>query len=106
MATQVKPNYKVKQGDLLTVEEPEPEELDVVAEDLDLDIVYEDKDVLVVNKPRGMVVHPAPGHATGTVVNGLMYQVQGLIRHQWRAPSRDCSPDRQGYVWAIDGCEK
>lgn len=76
--TQVKPNYKVKQGDLLTVEEPDPEELDVVAENLDLDIVYEDKDVLVVNKPRGMVVHPAPGHATGTVVNGLMYQVKDL----------------------------
>ena len=44
------------------MDEPEPEELDVVAEDLNLDIVYEDKDVLVVNKPRGMVVHPAPGH--------------------------------------------
>ena len=58
----MKPNYKVKQGDILTVDEPEPEELDVVAEDLHLEIVYEDKDVFVVNKPRGMVVHPAPGH--------------------------------------------
>ncbi|KXH79916.1 RluA family pseudouridine synthase [Sporosarcina sp. HYO08] len=74
----VKPNYKVKNGDLLTIEEPEPEELNVVAEDLDLEIVYEDRDVLVVNKPRGMVVHPAPGHATGTVVNGLMYHCKDL----------------------------
>lgn len=75
---QVKPNYKVKQGDMLTIEEPEPEELDVVAENLNLDIIYEDQDVLVVNKPRGMVVHPAPGHATGTVVNGLMYHCKDL----------------------------
>jgi 23S rRNA pseudouridine1911/1915/1917 synthase len=74
----VKPNYKVKQGDIVAVDEPEVEELDVVAENLHLDIVYEDKDVLVVNKPRGMVVHPAPGHTTGTVVNGLMYHVKDL----------------------------
>lgn len=51
---------------------PEPEALDVLAEPMDLDIYYEDQDVLVVNKPRGMVVHPAPGHLTGTLVNGLM----------------------------------
>lgn len=75
---QVKSNYKVKQGEILTIEEPKPEELDVVAEDLNLDIIYEDEDVLVVNKPRGMVVHPAPGHATGTVVNGLMYHCKDL----------------------------
>ncbi|MFJ7933071.1 RluA family pseudouridine synthase [Sporosarcina sp. NPDC096371] len=75
---QVKPNYKVKQGDTIAVDEPIPEELDVVAEDLDLDIIYEDKDVLVVNKPRGIVVHPAPGHATGTVVNGLMHHCKDL----------------------------
>ncbi len=77
-ALPVKQNYKVKQGDIVTVDEPEAEELDVVAENLHLDIVYEDKDVLVVNKPRGMVVHPAPGHTTGTVVNGLMYHVKDL----------------------------
>ncbi|WJY28799.1 RluA family pseudouridine synthase [Sporosarcina trichiuri] len=74
----VKANYKVKDGDVLTVDEPEPEELDIPAEDLDLDIVYEDKDVLVVNKPSGMVVHPAPGHTTGTLVNGLMYHCDDL----------------------------
>ena len=76
--TQVKPNYKVKLGDTITVDEPELEELDVVAENLNLDIVYEDKDVLVVNKPRGMVVHPAPGHPSGTVVNGLMHHCTDL----------------------------
>lgn len=74
----VKPNYKVKTGDIIEVMEPEPVELDIVAEDLDLEIVYEDADVLVVNKPQGMVVHPAPGHATGTLVNGLMHQVKDL----------------------------
>ncbi|MDN4607533.1 RluA family pseudouridine synthase [Sporosarcina highlanderae] len=75
---QVKPNYKVKTGDIIEVVEPELEELDIVAENLDLEIVYEDSDVLVVNKPRGMVVHPAPGHNGGTLVNGLMHQVKDL----------------------------
>ncbi len=74
----VKANYKVKQGDVLTVDEPEPEELDIPAEDLNLEIVYEDQDVLVVNKPSGMVVHPAPGHTTGTLVNGLMHHCTDL----------------------------
>jgi 23S rRNA pseudouridine1911/1915/1917 synthase len=74
----VKPNYRVKTGDLLTVDEPEPEELDITAEDLELDIIYEDADVLVVNKPRGMVVHPAKSHASGTLVNGLMYHCKDL----------------------------
>ena len=75
---QVKPNYKVKQGDCIVVEEPTPEELDIVAEDLNLEVIYEDKDVLVVNKPRGMVVHPAPGHPSGTLVNGLMHHCTDL----------------------------
>ena len=74
----VKPNYKVKNADLLTVDVPEPEELDMPAEDLNLEIVYEDADVLVVNKPSGMVVHPAPGHTTGTLVNGLMHHCTDL----------------------------
>lgn len=75
---QVKVNYKVKEGDTITVEVPEVEELDIVAEDLQLDIIYEDADVLVVNKPRGMVVHPAPGHVSGTLVNGLMFHCKDL----------------------------
>ncbi|MDO6655564.1 RluA family pseudouridine synthase [Anaerobacillus sp. 1_MG-2023] len=74
----VKGNYKATAGDKIEVTVPEPEELEIVAENLNLEIVYEDADVLVVNKPRGMVVHPAPGHASGTLVNGLMYQVNDL----------------------------
>lgn len=74
----VKVNYKVKEGDEINVDVPEVAELDIVAENLNLEIIYEDEDVLVVNKPRGMVVHPAPGHASGTLVNGLMYQCKDL----------------------------
>jgi 23S rRNA pseudouridine1911/1915/1917 synthase len=74
----VKGNYKAKTGDDITVTVPEPEVLDVLPEPMDLEIYYEDRDVLVVNKPRGMVVHPAPGHVTGTLVNGLMYHCQDL----------------------------
>ncbi|MED3779139.1 RluA family pseudouridine synthase [Heyndrickxia sporothermodurans] len=68
----VKANYKCMINDQLVIEIPDPEELDVEAEDMNLDIYYEDGDVLVVNKPKGMVVHPAPGHTSGTLVNGLM----------------------------------
>lgn len=74
----VKGNYKAKTGDDITVTVPEPEVLDVLPEPMDLDIYYEDRDVLVVNKPRGMVVHPAPGHVTGTLVNGLMHHCKDL----------------------------
>jgi 23S rRNA pseudouridine1911/1915/1917 synthase len=74
----VKGNYKVKEGDTITVQVPEPEPLDVLPEKMDLDIYYEDADVLVVNKPRGMVVHPAPGHVSGTLVNGLLYHCKDL----------------------------
>jgi 23S rRNA pseudouridine1911/1915/1917 synthase len=74
----VKSNYKVEEGDVISLEIPEPEELEVVAENIPLDIVYEDHDVIVVNKPRGMVVHPAPGHFTGTLVNALMYHCKDL----------------------------
>ena len=74
----VKAKYKVKEGDVIEVDVPEVEDLEIVAEDLNLEIVYEDADVLVVNKPRGMVVHPAPGHTTGTLVNGLMHHCKDL----------------------------
>ncbi|WP_413365382.1 RluA family pseudouridine synthase [Lysinibacillus sp. 3P01SB] len=74
----IKAKYKVKAGDIVEIDVPEAEPLEVVAEDLQLEIVYEDADVLVVNKPRGMVVHPAPGHMTGTLVNGLMYHCKDL----------------------------
>ncbi|SOC35383.1 RluA family pseudouridine synthase [Ureibacillus acetophenoni] len=75
---EVKAKYKVKVGDVVEIDVPEPEPLEVIPEDLDLEIVYEDADVLVVNKPKGMVVHPAPGHTTGTLVNGLMYHCKDL----------------------------
>lgn len=74
----VKGNYKVKENDEITVTIPEPEELDIQPEDMNLEIYYEDTDVLVVNKPRGMVVHPAPGHTSGTLVNGLMHHCTDL----------------------------
>ncbi|MGG0215810.1 RluA family pseudouridine synthase [Bacillus mycoides] len=74
----VKGNYKVKGNDEITVTIPEPEELDIQPEDMNLEVYYEDADVLVVNKPRGMVVHPAPGHTKGTLVNGLMHHCTDL----------------------------
>lgn len=73
-----KPNYKIQIGDVVVVNEPEPVELDVVAEDLQLDIIYEDEDIAIVNKPCGMVVHPSAGHPNGTLVNGLMYALDDL----------------------------
>lgn len=74
----VKANYKCQKGDVITVLVPEPEVLDVKPEPMELDIYYEDEDVIVVNKPRGMVVHPAPGHTTGTLVNGLLFHCKDL----------------------------
>lgn len=75
---QVKANYKCSASEKVVIEIPEPESLDVEAEEMNLDIYYEDGDVLVVNKPKGMVVHPAPGHTTGTLVNGLMAHCNDL----------------------------
>ncbi len=72
----VKPNYRVQSNDVIVIEEPE--EASLITEDLGLDIVYEDEDVLLVNKRRGMVVHPAKAHASGTLVNGLMYHTPNL----------------------------
>ena len=69
----VKKNYKCAAGDSFEVLLPEAEETELVAQDIPLDVVYEDGDVIVVNKPVGMVVHPAPGHPDGTLVNALLY---------------------------------
>lgn len=68
-----KPNYKLKPGDIIELAVPEPIELEIKAENIPLNIVYEDNDMLVVNKPQGMVVHPAAGNYTGTLVNALLY---------------------------------
>jgi 23S rRNA pseudouridine1911/1915/1917 synthase len=69
---------KVAAGDLIVINLKEPERLNIKAESIPLEIVYEDDDLIVVNKPQGMVVHPAPGHYTGTLVNALMYNVERL----------------------------
>lgn len=74
----IKANYKLKKNDEINIIIPEPEPLDIAAEDIPIDIVYEDDDLAVINKPQGMVVHPAPGHHTGTLVNGLMYHLKNL----------------------------
>ncbi len=76
---QVQKNYKLKAGDKVTVEIPEAVDVDILPENIPLDIVYEDNDLLVVNKPKGMVVHPAPGHYSGTLVNALMYHCKGSL---------------------------
>ena len=68
----VKANYKVAFGDKVEITIPAATEPEIIAEPMDLDIIYEDQDVILVNKPKGMVVHPAAGHYTGTLVNGLM----------------------------------
>lgn len=72
-------NYKLKAGDRVCINIPEPEEADILPEDIPLDIVYEDEHLLVVNKPKGMVVHPAPGHYSGTLVNALMYHCKDSL---------------------------
>ena len=69
----VKSNYKLSAGQILKLNVPELVEPDIIPEDIALDILYEDDDIIVVNKPKGMVVHPAAGHYTGTLVNALMY---------------------------------
>ena len=66
-------NYKLRCSETVEVQLPEAAEIDLVAQDIPLDIVYEDEDVIVVNKPKGLVVHPAPGHPDGTLVNALMF---------------------------------
>ena len=72
-------NYKLKQGDSITVNIPEPVEYEAKAENIPLDIVFEDDDLLVVNKPKGMVVHPAPGNYENTLVNALMYHCKDSL---------------------------
>ena len=69
----VKKNYKTVPGDVLQVELPDPQPVEVLPQDIPLDVVYEDGDVIVVNKPVGLVVHPAPGHPDGTLVNALLH---------------------------------
>lgn len=90
----VKANYKAKDGDHVTIQIEEEEELTVLAENIPLEIVYEDEHLLVINKPSGMVVHPSKGHSTGTLVNALLYHVDQL--------SKGSETYRPGIVHRID----
>lgn len=74
----VKANYKLSENDELVLKVPPERELEVAPEYILLEVVYEDRDLIVVNKPRGMVVHPAPGHYSGTMVNALLYHCKDL----------------------------
>ena len=74
----IKANYKVRAGEMFVVDIPEPEPIEAVPENIPLDRIYEDDDVVVLNKARGMVVHPAPGNYTGTLVNALLYHCSNL----------------------------
>lgn len=71
-----KANYKINENDEIDILIPDPEMLDILPEEIPLDILYEDSDILVVNKPKGMVVHPAPGHYSHTLVNAVMYHCE------------------------------
>ena len=74
-----KKNDKLNPGDEISFEMPEPRQVDIAPTKMELDIVYEDEDVLVINKPKGLVVHPAAGHQDDTLVNGLLYAMEGNL---------------------------
>ena len=83
----IKASYSLQGNEEIDIEIPKPVELTIEPEKMNLDIVYEDNDIILVNKPKGMVVHPAPGHYTGTLVNGLLYHckdnlsgINGVLR--------------------------
>lgn len=78
-AAAAKPGYILSPGDVIELNIPEAQDIDIVPEDIPLDIVYEDSDVIVINKPKDMVVHPANGHYTGTMVNALMYHCRDSL---------------------------
>ncbi len=77
----VKPNYLVRLGDSITVSFPKPKIIQIKPEDISLNIVYEDENIAIVNKPQGMVVHPADGNYSGTLVNGLIYYFNNLSNY-------------------------
>lgn len=75
----VKPNFKPAKGEQICVLIPKPEDPDIIPENIPLDILYEDDEILIVNKPKGMVVHPAPGHYSGTLVNAVMFHCKDKL---------------------------
>ena len=113
----VKANYKVNEGDEIRVQIPDPEPLDILPEDIPLDILYEDDDILVVNKPKGMVVHPAPGHYSHTLVNAVLYHcgsrlsgINGVLRpgivHRIDMDTTGSSPCLQERPGPSDPCRR
>lgn len=76
---EIKANYKVQEGDMVSVSVPEPEEPDILPEEIPLDILYEDDSLMVVNKPKNMVVHPSTGHLSGTLVNAVLFHCKGNL---------------------------
>lgn len=76
--SKIKSSYKLKGSEVIIVNIPENEELNIEAEDIPLDIIYEDSHIVVINKAAGMCVHPAPGHLNGTLVNALLFHIKGL----------------------------
>ncbi|MBI4383867.1 MAG: RluA family pseudouridine synthase [Nitrospinae bacterium] len=100
-------SYKLKIGDRVEMAIPEPSPLEVTPEDIPLDIVYEDSSIVVVDKPAGMVVHPAPGHSGGTLVNALLYHYSKLPRLDAPSGARPsaagiCGVERPGIVHRLD----
>ena len=75
----IKANYKVQEGDMVSVFVPEPEEPNILPEEIPLDILYEDDSLMVVNKPKDMVVHPSAGHTSGTLVNAVLFHCKGNL---------------------------
>ena len=67
-----KPSYKVQEGDIISLKQPKPKEIELKAQDIPLEVIYEDNDIIVINKPKGLVVHPANGNPDGTLVNALI----------------------------------
>lgn len=76
---EIKANYKVQEGDVVSVSVPEPGEPDILPEEIPLDILYEDDSLMVVNKPKDMVVHPSAGHLSGTLVNAVLFHCKGNL---------------------------
>lgn len=76
---EIKANYKVQEGDVVSVSVPEPEEPDILPEEIPIDILYEDDSLMVVNKPKDMVVHPSAGHLSGTLVNAVLFHCKGNL---------------------------
>ena len=77
--SKIKSSYKVKLNDEICMQIPEPKETEIIAEDIPLNVLYEDEDIIAINKPKGMVVHPANGNYTGTLVNALLYRCKDSL---------------------------